>query len=105
MIRFSVRFTGCFEFRHYLRNWMKPFAAIFSRPRLFACHQRGLSAGWNIFRGENFYHSPTKGDLTWFQGYEEILYHEDKVYECYFHGGELPSDSAKVLLYLPKLLI
>ena len=27
------------------------------------------------------------GDLSWFQGYEEILCGQDKVYECRFHGG------------------
>ena len=27
------------------------------------------------------------GDFTWFQGYEEIYWHDKKVYECFFHGG------------------
>ena len=29
----------------------------------------------------------TNGDFTWFQGYEEIYFHDKKVYECFFHGG------------------
>lgn len=28
-----------------------------------------------------------KGDVNWFQGYEEIFCNEIKVYECYYHGG------------------
>ena len=29
------------------------------------------------------------GDFGWFQGYEEIHWHETKVYECVFHDGTL----------------
>ncbi len=29
------------------------------------------------------------GDISWFQGYEEIFYQNQKVYECYFHGGKV----------------
>ena len=36
--------------------------------------------------GEYLYRCFAEGDLTWFQGYEEIYHHETKVYECYFHG-------------------
>lgn len=27
------------------------------------------------------------GTFEWFQGYEEILYHDERIYECFFHGG------------------
>jgi transcriptional regulator with XRE-family HTH domain len=37
--------------------------------------------------GEYLYRCSAEGDLTWFQGYEEIYHQEIKVYECYFHGG------------------
>ncbi|MFP4662422.1 MAG: DUF5680 domain-containing protein [Halanaerobiales bacterium] len=30
-----------------------------------------------------------EGDFECFQGYEEIYYKEKKVYECWFHGGEI----------------
>lgn len=33
------------------------------------------------------YKCSVNGDFTWFQGYEEIFFHDKKVYECYFHGG------------------
>ncbi|MBQ7776429.1 MAG: DUF2716 domain-containing protein [Lachnospiraceae bacterium] len=29
------------------------------------------------------------GEFHWFQGYEEIFYQGSKIYECYFHGGEV----------------
>ncbi|MBO4637106.1 MAG: helix-turn-helix transcriptional regulator [Clostridiales bacterium] len=37
--------------------------------------------------GEYTYTATVEGDITWFQGYEEISCRSDKVYECYFHGG------------------
>ena len=48
------------------------------------------------YRGPEFYESgeytyKTKaiGNIDWFQGYEEILWHNEKVYECFYHGGTL----------------
>ncbi|WP_416327534.1 DUF5680 domain-containing protein [[Eubacterium] hominis] len=44
--------------------------------------------GPRIFtKGDYHYHCHLDGDFTWFQGYEEIFYLNDKVYECCFHGG------------------
>lgn len=37
--------------------------------------------------GEYTYQSKILGDMYWFQGYEDIYYHEKRVYECYYHGG------------------
>lgn len=37
--------------------------------------------------GEYIYKCNVVGDFTWFQGYEEIYCNNQKVYECYFHGG------------------
>jgi len=46
------------------------------------------------YRGQEYYQSGqytyrcnVAGDFTWFQGYEEIYCENEKVYECYFHGG------------------
>ena len=46
------------------------------------------------FRGPEYYQSGqyiykcnVVGDFSWFQGYEEIYRDNEKVYECYFHGG------------------
>lgn len=37
--------------------------------------------------GEYVYKCNVVGDFTWFQGFEEIYWNNEKVYECYFHGG------------------
>ena len=37
--------------------------------------------------GEYIYRCNVVGDIIWFQGYEEIYCNNEKVYECYFHGG------------------
>lgn len=43
-----------------------------------------------IYRsGDYHYHCRGEGAFYWFQGYEEIFYHNEKIYECYFHGGEI----------------
>lgn len=39
--------------------------------------------------GEFFYKCNVVGDFKWFQGYEEIYCNNEKVYECFFHGGLL----------------
>lgn len=39
--------------------------------------------------GEYTYKCSVAGDISWFQGYEEIYWNTQKVYECYFHGGLL----------------
>ncbi len=37
--------------------------------------------------GEYIYKCKVTGDFHWYQGYEEIYCKNEKVYECYFHGG------------------
>lgn len=37
--------------------------------------------------GDYKYHCIVNGAFEWFNGYEEIFYHDAKVYECFFHGG------------------
>lgn len=39
--------------------------------------------------GQYKYHCIINGDFKWFQGYEEIYFESTKVYECFFHGGEI----------------
>lgn len=39
--------------------------------------------------GEYTYKCSIAGEISWFQGYEEIYRNTEKVYECYFHGGLL----------------
>ncbi len=39
--------------------------------------------------GENVYECTIEGSIDWFQGYEEIRFQGEKVYECFFHGGRM----------------
>lgn len=39
--------------------------------------------------GEYIYKCKVNGDFTWHQGCEEIYCNNEKVYECYFHGGAI----------------
>lgn len=38
-------------------------------------------------KGDYHYHCKVDGEFIWFQGYEEIFCRNEKIYECYFHGG------------------
>ena len=38
-------------------------------------------------KGDYSYHCKVDGAFIWFQGYEEIFYGTEKIYECYFLGG------------------
>lgn len=38
-------------------------------------------------KGDYHYHCKIEGEFVWYQGYEEIFYQKEKIYECYFHGG------------------
>ena len=40
-------------------------------------------------KGNYHYHCKVDGEFVWFQGYEEIFYRDEKIYECYFHGGTI----------------
>lgn len=40
-------------------------------------------------KGDYHYHCKVDGEFVWFQGYEEIFYMDEKIYECYFHGGTI----------------
>ncbi|MFT3952205.1 MAG: DUF5680 domain-containing protein [Oscillospiraceae bacterium] len=37
--------------------------------------------------GDALYLCRWEGTLAWFQGYEEILFKGERIYECFFHGG------------------
>lgn len=39
--------------------------------------------------GQYQYHCIINGEFEWFQGYEEIYFNYNKVYECFFHGGKI----------------
>jgi len=37
--------------------------------------------------GDYTYHSMVNGSVEWYQGHEEIFLLQNKVFECYYHGG------------------
>lgn len=39
--------------------------------------------------GSYYYHCKVDGTFHCFQGYEDIFYNNEKIYECYFHGGDV----------------
>ncbi len=39
--------------------------------------------------GDYRYHCSVNGDVSWFQGHEEIFCEDKKIYECYIHGGRI----------------
>ena len=40
-------------------------------------------------KGNYHYHCKVDSEFVWFQGYEVIFYMDEKIYECYFHGGTI----------------
>lgn len=63
------------------------FSGDFLKEALRNCdsdHPRGPK----FYQAGNYtYQSKTTGGMGWFQGYEEIYYHNQKIYELYYHGG------------------
>ena len=64
------------------------FSGSFLKEALRAADRKMPYRGPEYYEaGEYVYRAKVTGDFSWFQGYEEILFHEEKVYECFFHGG------------------
>lgn len=64
------------------------FSGNFLKEALRAASRKMPFRGPEFYQsGEYIYKTSVTGDFTWFQGYEEIYCGNDKVYECYYHGG------------------
>ncbi len=64
------------------------FSGDFLKEALRKADRRMPYRGPEYYRaGEYTYRAKVSGDVRWFQGYEEILWMDERVYECYFHGG------------------
>ncbi|MBR2523287.1 MAG: helix-turn-helix transcriptional regulator [Clostridiales bacterium] len=64
------------------------FSGNFLKEALRAADRKMPYRGPEIYSsGEYTYRCSVTGDITWFQGYEEIYLKDAKVYECVFHGG------------------
>lgn len=64
------------------------FSGNFLKEALRAADEKNPYRGPEHYQAGNYvYKSSVSGSVDWFQGYEEILCEDKKVYECYFHGG------------------
>lgn len=64
------------------------FSGNFLKAALRAADMKLPFRGPEFFQdGEYVYKTSVSGDVEWFQGFEEIFLGEDKVYECFYHGG------------------
>ncbi len=68
----------------------KEFSGNFLKEALRAADRKMPYRGPEYYQsGEYTYKCAVNGDFLWFQGYEEIYWHDKKVYECFFHGGTI----------------
>lgn len=64
------------------------FSGDFLKEALMSVPEELPFRGPEIYtKGDYHYHCKVDGEFVWFQGYEEIFYGNEKIYECYFHGG------------------
>lgn len=62
----------------------------FLREALYHVPEEMPYRGPSIYtKGDYHYHCKVEGDFFWYQGYEEVFFQNNKVYECHFHGGKL----------------
>lgn len=68
----------------------KNFSGDFLKEALMHVPEKMPFRGPEIYvSGDYHYHCRVTGEFVWFQGYEEIFYMDEKIYECYFHGGAI----------------
>lgn len=64
------------------------FSGDFLKEALYLATTEAPYRGPKLYKsGDYTYHCIVNGSVEWFQGYEEIFYEQNKIYECYFHGG------------------
>lgn len=68
----------------------EPFQSSFLKEALAKVSLPHPYRGPSIYtKGDYHYHCKVEGEFVWFQGYEEIFYQDERIYECYFHGGSV----------------
>lgn len=81
---------ACYAMNYSGRVLSERFSGNFLKEALRAADYHMPFRGPEYYQsGEFTYKAKVSGDFTWFQGYEEIYLGNEKVYECYFHGGIL----------------
>lgn len=64
------------------------FSGDFLKQVLYEVPKERPYRGPELFtNGDYHYHCKVEGEFVWYQGYEEIFYQGNMIYECYFHGG------------------
>ena len=78
--QYAMNYTG--------RVLSQRYSGDFLKEALRKANKKMPYRGPEYYRsGEYTYKCNVVGDFEWFQGYEEIYCNNEKVYECYFHGG------------------
>ncbi|GKU27416.1 DUF5680 domain-containing protein [Clostridium folliculivorans] len=68
----------------------EPFSGKFLKEVLSLVSKENPYRGPIMYeKGQYQYHCIINGGFEWFQGYEEIYFNYNKVYECFFHGGKI----------------
>ncbi len=66
------------------------FDGDFLKAALLSMPYRYPFRGPEIYTSGSYcYHCKIDGMFHWFQGYEDIFYNNEKIYECCFHGGDV----------------
>lgn len=77
---FAMNYSGRVIGENFSRNFLKEALKKVPVEKPFR--------GPKFYQDEDYiYYCKVDGDIQWFQGYEEIYYKNDKIYECFFHGG------------------
>ena len=76
----SMNYAGRVTGEHFNGDFLKE--VLYHVPK--ECPYRGPEI---YIKGDYRYHCKVEGAFVWYQGYEDIFYLDNKIYECYFHGG------------------
>lgn len=80
--------TPVYAMNYHGRVLSEGFSGDFLKEALLLVPEEYPYRGPYVYHNGDFtYHCIVNGTVDWFQGYEEIFLLEEKVYECYFHGG------------------
>lgn len=85
-----VKETPVYAMNYSGRVLSKDFSGDFLKSALSNVPNEQPFRGPKYFQDNDYvYTCKVTGDISWFQGYEEIYYKNNLIYECYFHGGEV----------------
>lgn len=80
--------TAVYAMNYLGRTLDERFSGNFLKEALRAATPEHPYRGPKFYQsGEYVYTSKVTGDFSWFQGFEEVYCGNEKVYECFFHGG------------------